>query len=203
MGKLGIESGSSNTNGRTVNYIFIDDFEINNNSYSSTVQHNNNTRYESIIENDDIVMQFKRMQADYMDKYTPQLTKLLLETSFDTGYRSQAELFFEELYDKLGTIADSILQNIYLQHMYDDKYIIKHLLFIVMNLPPERRSIIQIIPVAGLSNPDIEIQDLSVRCFESWKDNRHLPALKELLARTNTKWFKEYLSEVINELEVE
>jgi len=192
-----------NTNEQSLSFIFIDDSQKTDDSYSSIDQYNNNsTRYENIISNN-IVAQFKKMQADYMDEYTPILTKLLLETSFDTGYRSQAELFFEDLYDKFGAIADSILQNIYLQNMYEDKHIIKHLLFIVMNLPPSRRNIIQIIPIAGLANPDIEIQDLSVRCFESWKDNRHLPALKGLLDRTNTIWFKEYLSEVIDELEVE
>lgn len=192
-----------NTNERIISFIAIEEPGLGNSSFSSDAQHSNsNTRYESVVDNN-IIMQFKEMQEDYMNKYIPLLTKLLSETSFETGYCSQAELFFERLYEQYGTIADTILQNIYLQNMYENKYIIMHLLFIVANLPPERRNNIQIIPIAGLANPDIEIQDLSVKCFEAWGEKRHLKSLKGLLAQTNVLWFKEYLKEVIDELEVE
>ena len=96
-----------------------------------------------------------------------------------------------------------MLQNIYLQHIYDNQYLLKHLLFIVGNLPASRRSNLELIPLAGISNPDIEIQDLSVKCFEAWEDKRHLPTLISLRDRTDVGWFKEYINDVIEELSEE
>lgn len=101
---------------------------------------------------------------------------------------------------KYGIIADTILQNIYLQNMYDNSTLLKHLLFIIGNLPANRRNNLEIVPLAGLSNPDIEIQDLSVKCFEAWEDKRHLPTLINLRDQTNVQWFKDYISDVIAEL---
>ena len=189
-----------NTNENSINRIFVDDFQNDNLYLSNPVCEDINARYENVVKND-VVAQFRDMQDKIMKEYTPKLTMLLSETPFESGYRSYAEIFFDELYAKVGIIADTILQNIYLQNMYGDKYIIKHLLSIVMNLPPEHRNIMQIIPIAGLSNPDIEIQDLSVKCFESWGDGRHLKLLKCLYEKTEIKWFKDYLEEVIVELE--
>lgn len=101
---------------------------------------------------------------------------------------------------KYGIIADTVLQNIYLQNMYENKYLLKHLLFIVGNLPAGRRSNLEIIPLAGLSNPDIEIQDLSVKCFEAWDDKRHMQTLIKLRDKTDIEWFKDYINDVIDEL---
>ena len=114
-----------------------------------------------------------------------------------------AEKYYYELSEKYNTIVDSMLINIYLQHMYDKQYLLKHLLFIVANLPKNSRGNLEIIPLAGISNPDIEIQDLSVRCFERWEDKRHLPTLIKKYSETNVKWFKDYLAEVIDELKEE
>ena len=173
---------------------------VHNTTDITSLPNNSNTRFESIDEID-IRNSFKKMQKECMNTHTPILNALLSETPFDAGYRSQAEEYFDKLSKNYGMIADTILQNIYLNSMYENPYITKHILFIIMNLPPERRNIVQIIPLSGLSNPDIEIQDLSVECFETWGDKTHLPALKKLFDETRTKWFKQYIGEVIEELE--
>lgn len=148
-----------------------------------------------------IAEQFKNMQESIMKKEIPILSKLLSETSFETGYESLAERYYNQLWKEYGIIADTVLQNIYLQNMYDKPYLLKHLLFIVGNLPADRRRNLEIIPLAGLSNPDIEIQDLSVKCFEAWEDKRHLPTLISLCDRTNVQWFKDYINDVIEALD--
>ncbi len=135
-----------------------------------------------------------------MNKEIPILTKLLSETVFETGYKSAAEKYFDQISSKYGVIADTVLQNIYLQNMYDNQYLVKHLLFIVSNLSTDRRQNLEIIPLAGISNPDIEIQDLSVKCFEAWEDKRHLPTLISLRDNTKIEWFREYINDVIYEL---
>lgn len=152
---------------------------------------------------DTVVEQFKNMQNSIKDKEIPILSKLLSETTFEIGYESLAERYFNQLSDKYGTIADTVLQNIYLQNFYDNQYLLKHLLFIVVNLPANRRSNLEIIPLAGISNPAIEIQDLSVKCFEAWADKKHLPTLISLRDKTNVEWFKDYISDVIDELSEE
>lgn len=147
-----------------------------------------------------IVEEFKRMQDIILNREIPILSKLLAETTFEIGFESLAERYFNQLSETYGVIADTVLQNIYLQNIYDNQYLLKHLLFIVGNLPAERRSNLEIISLAGISNPDIEIQDLSVKCFEIWEDKRQLRTLKALRDKTNVAWFKEYISDVIDEL---
>lgn len=174
-------------------------------TYSDTIVniHKTGIKRFSNLYNENIAEQFKDMQDSIMNKEIPILSKLLAETTFEIGYESLAERYFNQLSDKYGIIADTVLQNIYLQHIYDNQYLLKHLLFIVGNLPASRRNNLEIIPLAGLSNPDIEIQDLSVKCFEAWEDKRHLPTLISLRDRTNVGWFKEYISDVIDELSEE
>lgn len=174
-------------------------------TYSDTITniHKNETKRFSNLYSSNIAEQFKSMQDSVMNKEIPILSKLLAETAFEIGYESLAERYFKQLSDKYGIIADTVLQNIYLQNIYDNQYLLKHLLFIVGNLPASRRSNLEIIPLAGISNPDIEIQDLSVKCFEAWEDKRHLPTLISLRNRTNVRWFKDYISDVIDELSEE
>lgn len=162
--------------------------------------HKGETKRFSNLYNVNITEQFKNMQDSVMDKEIPILSKLLAETTFEVGYESAAERYFNQLSNKYGIIADTVLQNIYLQNMYDNQYLLKHLLFIIGNLPANRRNNLEIVPLAGLSNPDIEIQDLSVKCFEAWDDKRHLPTLISLRDITNIQWFKEYINDVIVEL---
>ncbi len=162
--------------------------------------HENEMKRFSNMYDKNIAEQFKNMQNNIMSKEIPILTKLLMESSFEMGYESLAEKYFNQLSLEYGIIADTVLQNIYLQNMYDNQYLLKHLLFIVGNLPASRRYNLEIIPLAGISNPDIEIQDLSVKCLESWEDKRHLPTLIGLYERTDVEWFKEYINDVIEEL---
>ena len=91
------------------------------------------------------------------------MSRLLTETSFDIGYESFAERYFDQLSAKYGVIADTVLQNIYLQNMYDNQYLLKHLLFIVGNLP----------------------------------------TLITLRDKTNVGWFRDYINDVIDELNEE
>lgn len=192
---------------RSVNYrmLQLERSNIKDITYSDTNVdiHKTNTRRFSNLYDGNIAEQFKSMQDNVMSREIPILTRLLEETPYDIGYESLAEKYFEQLSDKYGIIADTILQNIYLQNMYNRQYLLKHLLFIVGNLPSDRRRNLELIPLAGISNPDIEIQDLSVKCFESWEDRRHLPTLLNLRDKTTVKWFKDYIDDVINGLNEE
>lgn len=173
--------------------------------YSDTNQdiHKNEIKRFSNIYEINITEQFKDMQESIMGKEIPVLTRLLSETSFETGYESVAERYFNQLWAEYGIIADTILQNIYLQNMYTNQHLLKHLLFIVGNIPEDRRGNIEIIPLAGISNPDIEIQDLSVKCFEAWEDKRHIPTLISLRDKTDVEWFRDYIDDVIEALNEE
>ena len=176
--------------------------EITDSDTSANIQNNKTKRYSNLYSSN-ITEQFKDMQDSIMNKEIPILSKLLAETTFEIGYESIAEMYFNQLSDRYGIIADAVLQNIYLKNIYDNQYLLKHLLFIVENLSADRRSNLEIIPLAGISNPDIEIQDLSVKCFEAWGERRHLPTLISLRDRTNIEWFRNYISDVINELSEE
>lgn len=167
----------------------------------SDIYISNKKRFCNVYKEVDIAERFKSIQDTIMQQEIPFLTKLLDETPFDTGYESAAERYYNDLSKNYGVIAESILINIYLQNMYDKQHLLKHLLFIVANQSKARRRNLELIPLAGIGNPDIEIQDLSVKCLESWGDKRHLPTLRELCCKTEVKWFKEYLQDVIRELD--
>lgn len=138
-----------------------------------------------------------------MDKEITVLLKLLSETSFETGDESLAEKYFNQLWDKYGIIANKTLQKNFLQNMSDNQYVLKHILFIVGNMPLERRDNLEAIPLEGISNSDIEIQDLAVRCFEAWEDKKYLPTLRHLHDRTDVRWLKDYIIDVIQAIDVE
>ncbi len=182
--------------------VWLDRKSFENTAYLDTneIIHKTEIKRYSNIYDEDIAEKFKKMQDRIMNKEIPILTKLLSETVFETGYKSAAEKYFDQISSKYGVIADTVLQNIYLQNMYDNQYLVKHLLFIVSNLSTDRRQNLEIIPLAGISNPDIEIQDLSVKCFEAWEDKRHLPTLISLRDNTKIEWFREYINDVIYEL---
>lgn len=165
--------------------------------------HKRGTKRFSNVYDGNLTEQFKDMQDNIMKNEIPILSRLLTETPFEIGYESFAERYFDQLSAKYGVIADTVLQNIYLQNMYDNQYLLKHLLFIIGNLPADRKKNLEIIPLAGISNPDIEIQDLSVKCIEAWEDKRHLPTLIALRDKTNVGWFRDYINDVIDELNEE
>lgn len=187
---------------KTIKYIFFSNEHKNDTYFSANSDINNRKvkRYSNYYDTDAIFEQFRDMQEYIIQKELPSLSRLLNETSFEDGYESLAEMYFSSLYEKYGMVADAIIQNIYLQNMYNNKHILKHLLFIVSNLPKERRSNLEIIPLAGIANPDLEIQDLAVKCLESWRDKRHLPTLEKLANTTDVAWFKQYINEVVGEL---
>lgn len=190
----------SRTDTYNVQRLEEDNFE--NTAYSDTKEdiHKYRIKRFSNLYNENIAEQFKSMQDRVMNKEIPILSRLLSETAFDIGYESLAEKYFDELSMKYGIIANTVLINIYLTHMYDNKYLLKHLLYIVANRPVDKRSNLEIIPLAGISNPDIEIQDLSVKCFEAWEEKRHLQTLISLRDKTDVAWFKDYINDVIDEL---
>lgn len=132
-----------------------------------------------------------------MEREFSVLSKLLAETSFETGYESVAEKYFNLLWDEYGAIAEKALQTIYHQNMLGNHNVLKHVLFIVGNTSADRRANLEVIPLAGISNPDIEIQDLSVKCLEAWEDRKYLPALTNLRDKTGVLWFKNYIDDVI------
>lgn len=83
-------------------------------TYSDTSAniHKNEAKRFSNLYQANIAEQFKNMQDSVMNKEMPILSKLLNETAFEEGYESFAERYFNQLSDKYGIIADTILQNI-------------------------------------------------------------------------------------------
>ena len=72
--------------------------------------HKSETKRFGNVYGENVAEQFKNMQESIMNREIPILSKLLSETSFDTGYESLAEQYFEKLSVKYGVIADTVLQ---------------------------------------------------------------------------------------------
>jgi len=142
---------------------------------------------------------YRKMQKKIIDENQPVLYGLLNDYDYEMGYESKAEIFFNELYKKYAMTADVIMENIYLENMEGNIHLLRHMLFIIAELPKERRKNMTIIALAGLSNPDNEVKDLSIRCFEVWNEKKYIPTLRKL--KVDADWLKEYLEEVIEDLE--
>lgn len=84
--------------------------------------------------------------------------------------------------------------------MFGNHNVLKHVLFIVGNTSADRRANLEEIPLAGISNPDIEIQDLSVKCLEAWEDKKYLHILTNLRDKTGALWIKNHIDDVIQNL---
>ena len=54
----------------------------------------------------------------------------------------------------------------------------------------DRRVNLEGILLASISNPDVEIQDFSVKCFEAWEDKKYSPMLINLRDGTDIWWLK-------------
>lgn len=197
-----MDTSKTVTKGSEFKWIQFININRNTGSYDDTWDNEKASRwYEKVYENETIVERFRTIQEDIINREVPILTKLLCENTFEDGFQSLAEKYYDDLSKKYGVIADTVLQNVYLRNLYNNQYLLKHLLFIISNISDDRRYNLEIVPLAGLANPDIEIQDLSVRCFEAWLDRKHLPTLRTKRQETTVEWFREYLDMVILELE--
>ncbi len=154
------------------------------------------------IDDENIKQEFRKMQGEIIKREKPILINLLDRTEFEMGFESEAEKYFNKISDDYGVTSDTILQNIYLDYMYTNSHILKHLLYIVAELPEGRRDNLVIIAMAGLSNPDIEIQDLSIRCFECWGEKKYIRSLQKIERETNIIWLRQYIHKVISELDM-
>lgn len=141
---------------------------------------------------------FKRLQNEILSAETIKLTNILEREEIEFGFESESEKYFNELYDKVGIIADNVLSNIYLNEIGNNK-ILKSILYIISGLNKERTDNLAMIPLVAIGNSDIEVKELGVRCFESWDNPKYINVLKEI--DVNIGWLKEYINDVIHDLE--
>ena len=144
---------------------------------------------------------YRKMQKNIIENKKPILYGLLKESDYEMGFESKAEKYFNELYRKYETTADTILQNIYLENLDKNTHVLKEIIFIIAELPKNRRKNLAYIAIAGLSNESDEVKDLSIRCFEAWNEKKYLSILKNHVFRSRR--LEEYKKEVIRSLETD
>ncbi len=144
---------------------------------------------------------YRKMQKNIIENKKPVLYGLLKESDYEMGFESKAEKYFNELYRKYETTADTILQNIYLENLDKNTHVLKEIIFIIAELPKSRRKNLAYIAIAGLSNESDEVKDLSIRCFEAWNEKKYLSVLKNHVFCSGR--LEKYKEEVIQSLETD
>lgn len=139
------------------------------------------------------------MQTTLEHKKT--LFDLLTRSIPENEIKSDAERYYEYLTEQFGINANEILETAGTERCHEYPNTIKHALYIIKELPIEKRFNLDEIILTGLSHPDIEVQDFAVQCIESWEDKRYILELVKLRKRCGADWLGKYINEVIKELE--
>jgi hypothetical protein len=134
-------------------------------------------------------------------KFTKDLSKCLEEEEFEFGYKSKSESIIKRQFEINALATKNWLNEIFIENFKNEKILIG-LLRILGRFSEE---IIfpqgQTMALAALMHKNDEIKELGIRAFENWNSQTSLQILKNI--EVEVKWLKDYLSQVIKDLEKE
>ncbi|CAD5246132.1 MULTISPECIES: hypothetical protein [unclassified Imperialibacter] len=134
-------------------------------------------------------------------KFTKDLSKCLEEEEFEFGYKSKSESIIKKQFEINALVTKNWLNEIFIENFQNEKILIG-LLRILGRFSEE---IIfpqgQTMALAALMHKNDEIKELGIRAFENWNSQTSLQVLKNI--EVEVKWLKDYLSQVIKDLEKE
>lgn len=142
----------------------------------------------------------KRMQQ-LKSQFTPNLTKLILESDFEYGVDSEVDVFVRDQMNNNALATKSWLNDIFVENFSNPAMLIG-ILQIISRLPyldvyPEG----QTMALAALSHDSVEVKECGVRAFENWGSLASLNILKKL--HVSPLWLQEYINTVVQYLQKE
>lgn len=142
----------------------------------------------------------KRMQQ-LKSQFTPNLTKLILESDFEYGIDSEVDVFVRDQMNNNALATKSWLNDIFVENFSNPAMLIG-ILQIISRLPyldvyPEG----QTMALAALSHDSVEVKECGVRAFENWGSLASLNILKKL--HVSPLWLQEYIDTVVQYLQKE
>ena len=143
---------------------------------------------QGLPENDNLEKVYKSW-AEY-------ICNSFLEDNFINGKKTNAEDF---IVNSLKTINQNWLNRLYLEKITSSKIKIG-ILHTISHIDYEKvHPIGQSIALMGLTDPDDEVIEYSIKVFENWECKDAIPLLKG--RQIKKKWLQEYLEDVVEYLE--
>ncbi|MBA7503418.1 hypothetical protein ES706_02027 [subsurface metagenome] len=131
-------------------------------------------------------------------QFTPKILNLILESVFEYGIDSQADVFIRSQMKENSLVTKNWLNEIFVEH-FSNPVILIGILRIISRLfyyavYPEG----QLMATTALSHSNVEVQECGVRAFESWGTLDSLRILNNI--KVVTPWLQDYVNEVVKDL---
>lgn len=131
-------------------------------------------------------------------QFTPKIINLILESDFEYGIDSQADVFIRNQMKENSLVTKNWLNDIFVEK-FSNPAILIGILRIISRLSyyevyPEG----QLMATTALAHSNVEVQECGVRAFESWGTLHSLRILNNITAAT--PWLQDYINEVVKDL---
>jgi len=133
--------------------------------------------------------------------FTKELIALVVDTDFEYGIDSKVDIFVRSQMQRNTTKVKLWLSEIFIANLHNVTVMLGILRIIACfdytKIFPEG----QTIALAALFHKNVEVQECSVRAFESWGTVESLRVLEDL--KVSTHWLQEYIDAVVSDLRKE
>jgi len=163
-----------------------------------------------IIKNEDnTVSSFFRSKArsnaefrkHLVEKFEPIFVSTLKSQELEIDYRNQIEILLEELFQENQLATKDWLNDVYVEHFQDSRFLI-NILKIIGNFDKELLSSFGIVPSgAALSHKSAEVKEMAIRVFENWNTIESYTFLKN--CSLTPDWLEDYKNQVLFNIEEE
>ena len=136
--------------------------------------------------------------SDLKDK-TKEFLHLLKEEHFEFGFTSRSEEFIKSYLTINALATRNWINDIFIHNFHDENILIGVLRILGHFEPSQIFPQGQTIALAALNHKTDEVKELGIRAFESWGGEKSRQILKSI--SVDTPWLKEYVDEIIADLE--
>lgn len=152
--------------------------------------------YSAIVDNANQIAEDKLKEP-----FIENLFQLIYNSDFEFGYSNPAEKYVIEALERYGPQAKQWINDIY-NNCFHDNFIITSILRIIAHIDYKQIKPQGVtIAASAIFHDNTEICEYGIRCFENWEQPENLKILRNI-AQPSELWLQNYLSDVIEELEI-
>ena len=131
----------------------------------------------------------------WIQEKSRQLFSMLRTEDVESGITSSSEVFVRQTLGENRSLALQVVNKVYLDNVGNS-----HVQIGILHLSSHIEYYIgyptlQTIAIAALSDPNDDVRDYAVQCYENWNHKDGLRVLKKI--HTNTQWLQDYIDSVI------
>lgn len=184
------------------NSICIKPIELKINNFSDGKKLNETNKSNTNLPDNNSSWQLINNEILYEDKETmkKKMLRIIEDSDYEWGELSQFDRYLMKRHNDKRIIE--ILNEIFLEHLDDENIIVKIFRAFSKISYDETYPNAQTMCIAAFSLNNVAITEVVVELFETWRNDSALNILKQL-NNIEAKWLKQYIDDVIKELEEE